>query len=72
MAPEAADTRDGVRTTIGRGYTPTLSWGNAASSAVSYTRWNGADWDPVRSIAIDDTMTYERALDLVSGMAQRN
>jgi len=72
MVPEAADTRDGVRTSIGRGYAPTLSWGNAAGSAINYTRWNGADWDPVRSIAIDDTMTYEHALALVSGMAQRN
>ncbi len=70
MVPEAADTRSGVRTTIGRGYAPTLSWGDATS--VKYTRYNGADWDPVRSITIDDTMTYEHALDLVSGMAQRN
>jgi hypothetical protein len=72
LAPQVADTRDGVRTTIGRGYAPTLSWGNAASSSVNYTRWNGADWDPIRSIAINDTMTYEHALDLVSGMALRN
>ena len=72
MAPEAVDTHDGVRTTIGRGYAPTLSWGNAGATSVNYTRWNGADWDPVRSIAIDDTMTYEHALSLVSGMAQRN
>ena len=72
IAPEAAETRDGVRTIIGRGYAPTLSWGTAANSAVSYTRWNGTDWDPVRSIAIDDTMSYEKALGLVSGMAQRN
>jgi hypothetical protein len=72
MVPEALSTRDGVRTTIGRGYTPTLSWGNPDASSVNYTRWNGTDWDPVRSIAIDDTMTYEHALALVSGMAQRN
>ena len=70
MMPDAAATRDGVRTSIGRGYAPTLSWGDATS--VRYTRLNGAHWDPVRSIALDDTMTYERALDLVSGMAQRN
>ena len=72
MVAKFEDTRDGVRTTIGRGYAPTLSWGDAASTSVKYTRWNGAEWEPIRSIAIDDTMTYERALELVSSMAQRN
>lgn len=70
MAPEAADTRDGIRTTIGAGYRPTLSWSDGAS--LKFSHLDGADWAPVRSIAIDDQMTYDRALALVSGMGGRN
>lgn len=70
VAPDAAVTRDGVHTTIGRGYTPTLSWGDAGS--LKYTRLNGADWSPVLSITLDDSMTYDQARALVTGMAQRN
>jgi hypothetical protein len=69
-APSAHETRDGIRTTIGVGYRPTLSWGDASS--LKYTRLDGADWAPVHSIAIDDKMTWDRALALVTGMGERN
>ena len=71
-APEVADTRDGVHTIIGRGYRPTLSWGNAAGDSLQYTRLDTADWSPVRSIAIGDQMTYDQASTLVISMAGRN
>jgi hypothetical protein len=70
MTPNVADTRDGVRTTIGSGYRPTLSWSDGTS--LKFSRLDGAAWAPVRSIAIDDQMTYERALALVTGMGERN
>jgi hypothetical protein len=70
VAPNVADTADGVRTTIGAGYRPTLSWSDGTS--LRFTRLDGADWAPVRSIAIDDQMTYEKALSLVTGMGGRN
>jgi hypothetical protein len=60
----------GVVTTIGAGYRPTLSWRD--SDSLKFTRLDGADWSAVHSIAIDDTMTYERAQSLVVGMGERN
>jgi hypothetical protein len=60
----------GVGTTIGSGYRPTVYWLEDAS--LKYMRLGSADWEPVRSIAIDETMTYERALELVVGMGSRN
>jgi len=71
-APEVANTFDGVHTIIGRGYRPTLSWGDAAGDALQYVRLDTTDWGPVRSIAIGDAMTYDQACTLVVGMAQRN
>ncbi|HTR02877.1 MAG TPA: hypothetical protein VMN82_06745 [Thermoanaerobaculia bacterium] len=70
--PDVADTRDGVRTTIGQGYRPTLSWADADGSNLRYTRLNGSDWAPVRSIAIDSTTTADQAAALVSAMATRD
>ncbi|HKD18750.1 MAG TPA: hypothetical protein VKG23_12940 [Thermoanaerobaculia bacterium] len=72
QAPEVADTRDGVHTIIGRGYRPTLSWGDTAGDALQYTRLDTTDWGPVRSIAISDQMTYDQATTLIVAMAQRN
>ncbi len=69
MTPSVADTRDGVRTTIGTGYRPTLSW--REGETLKFSRLDGADWTPVRSIAIDDVMTYDRALALVTSMGER-
>jgi hypothetical protein len=71
-APEMADTRDGVHTIIGRGYRPTLSWGDVAGASVQYIRLDTTDWSAVRSIAISDQMTYDQASTLVVSMAQRN
>jgi hypothetical protein len=59
-----------VGTSIGSGYRPTLYWRDGAS--LNYTRLDGADWAPVRSIPIDDAMTWDKALALVVGMGQRN
>lgn len=70
MTPTLADLADGVRTTIGTGYRPTLSW--REGDALKFSRLDGADWTPVRSIAIDDTMSYDRALALVTSMGERN
>ena len=69
-APNAIETRSGIRTTIGRGYQPTLSWSDGVS--LKYTRLEGTDWAPVRSIAIDDNMTAEQAQALVTSMGERN
>ncbi len=70
QAPNATETRDGVRTTIGLGYRPTLSWSDGL--ALKYTRLAGVDWAPVLSVPINDQMTYDQALALVTGMAERN
>jgi hypothetical protein len=59
-----------VRTAIGSGYRPTLSW--REGDTLKFSRLDGADWAPVRSIAIDDAMTYERAISLVTSMGERN
>ncbi len=60
----------GVGTSIGSGYRPTLFWRDA--NALRFTRLEGTDWTTVRSIGIDDKMTYEKARSLVDAMAQRN
>lgn len=70
MTPNAADAPEGVGTSIGYGYRPTLYWYDG--SGLNFTRLGATDWSPVRSIPIDDTMTYEKALGLVKGMGQRN
>jgi hypothetical protein len=60
----------GVGTSIGTGYRPTLYW--LEDSSLKYMRLGATDWEPIHSIAIDATMTYEKALDLVVGMGSRN
>ena len=70
MTPTLANLAGGVRTTIGTGYRPTLTWRDGDS--VKFSRLDGADWAPVRSIAIDDTMSFDRALALVTSMGERN
>jgi hypothetical protein len=59
-----------VGTSIGAGYKPTLYW--LGENSLRYIRLGASEWEPVRSIAIDETMTYEKALDLVVGMGSRN
>lgn len=68
----AAQTDPGaaVGTSIGAGFRPTLYWRDG--DALKFSRLEGAEWAPVRSIAIDETMTYEKARGLVEGMGQRN
>jgi len=68
--PPHAKPKDAVGTSIGGGYTPTLYW--LDGSSLKYTRLGATGWEPVRGVAIDETMTYERALDLVVGMGSRN
>ncbi len=68
--PPNAKPKDAVGTSIGSGYKPTLYW--LEGSSLRYTRLGAAEWEPVRGIAIDETMTYEKALDLVVGMGSRN
>lgn len=58
-----------VGTSIGAGYRPTLYW--LDGGALKFSRLGDADWEPVRSIAVDDSMTYEKALSLVVGMGSR-
>ncbi len=73
MTPVLAAQTDpaaGVGTSIGAGFRPTLYWRDGDS--LKFSRLEGAEWAPVRSIAIDETMTYEKAKDLVEGMGQRN
>ncbi|MEP6993582.1 MAG: hypothetical protein ABI968_03595 [Acidobacteriota bacterium] len=70
VLPHQTDPAGGVTTTIGAGYRPTLSWRDGA--ALKFTRLEGADWSTVRSIALDDTMGYEKALALVISMGLRN
>ena len=47
-----ASGEDAVTTTIGSGYRPTMCWRDG--NALRYTRLEGSDWAPVRSIALDD------------------
>jgi len=73
MAPSMemrTDPVDGVGTTIGQRYVPTLYWRDV--DTLKFSRLDGADWSPLRSITIDDQMTYEMARDLVIAMGQRN
>jgi hypothetical protein len=58
-----------VNTSIGAGYRPTMYWRDGDS--LKYSRLDGADWAPVRSIPIDDVMTWDKATALVVGMGQR-
>lgn len=58
-----------VGTSIGAGYRPTVYWRDGDS--LRYSRLEGSDWSAIRSIALDETMSYDRALGLVIGMAER-
>jgi hypothetical protein len=59
-----------VHTVVGSSYRPTLHWRDDV--ALHYIRFDGAAWSEVRSIAFNDEMTYDKAVALVEGMAQRN
>lgn len=59
-----------VSTVIGSSYRPTLHWRD--DLALHYVRYDGTAWSAVRSIAFSQEMTYDKAVALVEGMAQRN
>ncbi len=59
-----------VSTVVGSSYRPTLHWRDDV--ALHYVRFDGTAWSAVRSIAFSDEMTYDKAVALVEGMAQRN
>ncbi len=69
ISPYAGGTTTVVGTSIGSGYRPTLYWLDGTS--LRFSRLGDTDWEPVRAIAVDGSMTYEKALDLVVGMGSR-
>jgi len=61
---------DKVTTLIGASYRPTIVW--RAENAVGFSRFDGKTWSSARTIPLDSSMTYDRALRLVQEMAARN
>ncbi|HEV8231694.1 MAG TPA: hypothetical protein VGQ75_05060, partial [Thermoanaerobaculia bacterium] len=57
-------------TTIGTGYRPTFYWRDG--NRLLYTHFDGREWASAKAIPLDETMSYERALSLVVGMAASN
>ncbi len=70
LAPTAPIRISSVGTALGSGYRPTFYWRDA--DRVLYTRFDGRDWASPKAIQLSDTMSYERALALVIGMAASN
>ena len=70
LAPTAPVRISSVGTAIGTGYRPTFYWRDG--DRVLYTRFDGRDWASPKAIQLSDTMSYERALALVIGMAASN
>lgn len=67
-APDTQDVFGG--TVIGGGYRPTLHWSDG--EAVKYIRFDGERWSSVKTIGLDEKMTYEKAKALVEEMGKRN
>lgn len=65
--PETAQ----VGTLIGSSYNPTLYWRDDVS-AIRYTRFDGAAWSDVRTLALGESLSYDAALRLLEAMAARN
>ncbi len=61
---------DRVTTMIGASYHPTILW--RTDTAVGFSRFDGKAWSSARTIPLDPSMTYDRALRLVQEMATRN
>ena len=61
-----------VNTIVGPTYNPTLFW--AEEKAVKFIRYDPAAgaWAPARAIALTDTMSQEKALQLIQEMATKN
>ncbi|HMA18370.1 MAG TPA: hypothetical protein VKS03_08020 [Thermoanaerobaculia bacterium] len=70
IAPTAPVRISSVGTTLGAGYRPTFYW--REGDKLLYTRFDGREWASVRGIALNETMSYERALALVVSMAASN
>ena len=70
LAPTTPIHVSSMGTALGTGYRPTFYWRDA--DRVLYTRFDGHEWASVKAIPLSDTMSYERALALVIGMAASN
>jgi hypothetical protein len=70
LAPTAPIRIASMGTTLGSGYRPTFYWRDG--DRLLYTRFDGRDWASVKAIPLTETMSYERALSLVIGMATSN
>ena len=70
LAPTAPIRIASMGTALGTGYRPTFYWRDG--DRVLYTRFDGRDWASVKAIPLSDTMSYEKALALVVGMAASN
>ena len=70
LAPTAPVRIASMGTTIGSSYRPTFHWRDG--NRLLYTRYDGREWASVKAIPLDETMSYERALALVVGMASSN
>ncbi len=70
LAPTAPVRVSSMGTTIGSSYRPTFHWRDG--NRLLYTRYDGREWASVKTIPLDETMSYERALALVVGMASSN
>jgi hypothetical protein len=70
LAPTAPVRVSSMGTAIGSSYRPTFHWRDG--NRLLYTRFDGREWASVKAIGIDETMSYERALSLVVGMATSN
>lgn len=70
LAPTTPIHVSSMGTALGTGYRPTFYWRD--QDRVLYTRFDGHEWASVKAIPLSDTMSYERALALVIGMAASN
>ncbi len=70
IAPTAPVRISSMGTALGAGYRPTFYWRDG--DRLAFTRFDGREWASVKTIALTETMSYERALSLVIGMAGSN
>jgi hypothetical protein len=70
LAPTAPIRIASMGTALGTGYRPTFYWRDA--DRLLYTRFDGREWNSVKVIQLSETMSYDRALSLVIGMAASN
>jgi hypothetical protein len=70
LAPTTPIHVTSMGTALGSGYRPTFYWRDA--DRILYTRFDGREWASVKAIPLSETMSYERAIALVIGMAAAN